>query len=79
MEYQKGKKMSTEAITELFEDALEKEKYALELYSSVYSRITDTKTKIIIKKINSDEEEHIRNVEKILQILRERQGQQPIL
>jgi rubrerythrin len=61
--------MSTSVITELFEEALEKEKYVLNLYLQIMNKIKDKEVIDILNKIKIDEEEHMRNVEKILKII----------
>lgn len=61
--------MNTDAIRELFLEALDKEKYVLELYSSIIKGIREKEIIDALNKINNDEVNHIKNINEIFKLL----------
>jgi bacterioferritin (cytochrome b1) len=61
--------MVNDAVTESFEDALEKEKYVLDLYLQALNQTKYDAVAAVLNKIMIDEEKHIKNIEEIFKIL----------
>lgn len=61
--------MNTDAIRELFLEALDKEKYVLELYSSIIKGIREKEIIDALNKIDNDEVNHIKNINEIFKLL----------
>ncbi|MBR9677056.1 hypothetical protein GOV04_02855 [Candidatus Woesearchaeota archaeon] len=61
--------MNSDAIMELFTDLLNAEKAVLDTYTKIIEEIKNEKIKSVISGIVNDEQKHIMNANKMLNIL----------
>ena len=64
--------MTTDALTELFLEALDKEKTMIDLYTNLSKKIKDKNVLGLLAAINKDEKQHLKNVKGILDILKQK-------